>query len=256
VTFSKELESRLEKAAKLIRSSHHGVVFTGAGISVPSGVPDFRSANTGLWNRFDPMEVASLSAFRYRPDAFFDWLQSLVTKILAAQPNAAHIAITRLQTAGYLQNIITQNIDSFHQKSGSRNVIELHGSMEELVCPACGNRYLMADYIDSWLKKHILPRCQTCKALLKPDIVLYEELLPPDAWELAEFVCDNADLMLIAGTSLEVMPASGLPYRCVQNRAKIIILNLSHTPLDSMADVLLPMDVATGLPEISDRVLN
>lgn len=255
MTFSKETERRLEKAAKLIQSSRHGVVFTGAGISVPSGVPDFRSASSGLWNQFDPMAVASLSAFRYQPDAFFDWLQPLVSKILSTQPNSAHSAITRLQTAGYLQNIITQNIDGFHQKSGSRNVIELHGSLEELVCPTCCKRYAMADFIESWIEKQILPRCQTCKALLKPDIVLYEELLPPDAWEQAEFTCDNADLMLIAGTSLEVMPAGGLPYRCIQNRAKLIIINLSSTPMDAMADVLLPMDVENAFPEICTRVI-
>jgi NAD-dependent deacetylase len=156
VTFSQDLESSLAKAAELIQSRRRGVVFTGAGISVPSGVPDFRSASTGLWNQFDPMEVASLSAFRYRPDAFFNWLQPLVTKILAAQPNSAHTAITRLQAAGYLQHIITQNIDGFHQKSGSRNVIELHGSLEELVCPTCCKRYVMADFIESWIDKHIL----------------------------------------------------------------------------------------------------
>lgn len=255
MTFPEELEKRLDQAVKIIQSSRRGVVFTGAGISVPSGIPDFRSAGTGQWNQFDPMAVASLSAFRYRPAVFFEWLEPLVSKILQTQPNAAHTSLARLQTGGCLQTIITQNIDGFHQKAGSKEVIELHGSLEELVCPSCCNRYLMVDYIVSWLEKHNLPQCPACKTLLKPDIVLYEELLPPDAWEQAEFACDNADLLLIAGTSLEVMPASGLPYRCVQNRAKLIIVNLSPTPLDPMADVCLPMDVAVVLPEICRRIL-
>jgi NAD-dependent deacetylase len=250
-----EIEKRLERAAQIIQSSHQGVVFTGAGLSVPSGIPDFRSASTGLWNRFDPMEVASLSAFRYNSDAFFNWLEPLVSKILATQPNPAHAAIAKFQENGFFQTVITQNIDGFHQKAGSTNVVELHGSLDEMVCPTCCGRYPMAGFINSWLEKHNLPRCPVCKCLLKPDIVLYEELLPPDAWELAEFACDNADVMLVAGTSLEVMPASGLPYRCVQNRAKMIIVNLSPTPLDVMADVLLPVDVATALPGIYQKMM-
>jgi NAD-dependent deacetylase len=200
------------------------------------------------------MSVASLSAFRYHPDDFFNWLQPLVSKILGAEPNPAHAALTKLQASGYFPTIITQNIDSFHQKAGSMNVIELHGSLDELVCPVCAKRFMMNEYIDSWFKEQILPQCKTCKTFLKPDIVLYEELLPPDAWEQAEFACDNTDLIFIAGTSLEVMPASGLPFRCVQNHAKTIIMNLSPTYLDPMADILLPIDVATGLPEIYRRI--
>ena len=253
--FPPYLEKQLDRVAKLIQSSRTGVVFTGAGFSVPSGIPDFRSALTGLWNQFDPMAVASLSAFRNRPASFFGWLEPLVSRILQAQPNAAHISLTKLESVGYLKTIITQNIDGFHQKAGSKDVIELHGSLKELVCPTCCSRHLMIDYVESWLEKHILPECPACQTLLKPDIVLYEELLPPNAWQRAEFACDNADLILVAGTSLEVMPAGGLPNRCVQNRANLIIMNLSPTPLDLMADVLLPMDVAVALPEICNRIL-
>jgi NAD-dependent deacetylase len=249
-----EIDKRLERAAKIIHSSRQGVVFTGAGISVPSGIPDFRSASTGLWNRFNPMEVASLSAFRYNSAAFYNWLEPLVAKILASKPNAAHTSITKMQEMGFLQTVITQNIDGFHQKAGSANVVELHGSLEEMICPSCCASYPMASFANSWLKNKILPDCPVCKCLLKPDIVLYEELLPPDAWELAEFACDNADVILVAGTSLDVMPASGLPYRCIQNKAKLIIVNLSSTPLDPMADVLLPVDVATALPAIVQKM--
>ena len=249
------IEKQLDRVAKLIQSSRSGVIFTGAGISVPSGIPDFRSASTGLWNQFDPMAVASISAFRNRPADFFGWLEPLVSRILQAQPNAAHISLAKLESAGFLKTIITQNIDGFHQKAGSKDVIELHGSLDELFCPTCFSRFLMADYVESWLTKHILPECPTCKILLKPNIVLYEELLPPDIWEQAEIACDHADLMLVAGSSLEVMPAGSLPYRCVQNGTKLIIMNLSSTTLDLMADVLLPMDVAVALPEICNRIL-
>ncbi|HEX7556827.1 MAG TPA: NAD-dependent deacylase [Leptolinea sp.] len=255
VIFPENLEQQLNKAALLVRSSQNCIAFTGAGISVPSGVPDFRSVSTGLWNRFDPMAVASLSAFRYRPAAFFGWLAPLVNQILSSIPNPAHYALAELQAAGYIQTVITQNIDGFHQKAGSSDVIELHGNLNEFVCPGCHARQKLIDFQDAWLEKHHLPLCPHCNMHLKPDIVLYEEILPDNAWEQAEFACTHADLMLVVGTSLEVMPAASLPYQGLRNGAKLIIMNLSATPLDHLADVVLPLDIAASLPELCRRVL-
>jgi NAD-dependent deacetylase len=256
VIFPVDLEQKMNKAAHLLRSKRSVVAFTGAGVSVPSGIPDFRSASTGLWNRFDPMEVASLSAFRDRPDAFFNWLEPLANLSIHAQPNPAHIALADLQTRGCIKTIITQNIDGLHQKAGATDVIELHGNLDTLLCLTCHKTYLLEDFTESWLKEHIYPICPVCRALLKPDITLYEEMLPVDPWDQAEVACLQADLILVAGTSLEVMPASSLPLDGFHRGAKLVIMNLSPTPLDSLAEVVLPLDVASGLPELAKRVMD
>lgn len=256
MTQLEEIESQLKIAAQLLRHCRRGVAFTGAGISVPSGIPDFRSASTGLWNRFDPMQVASLTAFRRHPEAFFNWVEPLAQQSLNAQPNPAHLSLARMQSSGFLQTIITQNIDGLHQKAGATDVIELHGNLKFLVCPSCQTRKSLEEYRDSWLNNHEFPTCPMCGSILKPDIVLYEELLPPEAWEQAEVACEQADLILISGTSLEVMPASSLPLEGFQRGAKLVIVNLSPTPLDSIAEAIISLDVATALPELEHRILD
>jgi NAD-dependent deacetylase len=255
VTLSKETRYQLDRAVELFRSSRICVAFTGAGISVPSGISDFRSANTGLWNRFDPMEVASLTAFRERPEAFYNWLHPLAANILNASPNAAHIALADLQKAGRVHTIITQNIDRLHQKAGATDVIELHGNVNHLLCLNCRCEFPLENYRATWLDGYVLPRCTHCHALLKPDIVLYEEMLPLDAWDQAETLCRQADLILIAGTSLEVMPASSLPMEGYYHGASLVIVNLSRTPVDGIAKAVIPLDVAEALPLIAKGVL-
>jgi len=255
VTLPEETRYQLDRAVEVFRSSQRCVVFTGAGISVPSGIPDFRSAGSGLWNKFDPMEVASLTAFRRRPEVFFNWLEPLAVNILNARPNPAHIALADLQKAGRVQTIITQNIDRLHQKAGAADVIELHGNIDRLLCLDCRLDFPLENYRLSWLEDHTLPRCPGCDALLKPDIVLYEEMLPEDAWEQAEALCRQADMIFIAGTSLEVMPASSLPMEGYYNGARLVIMNLSRTPLDGLAAAVIPMDVAEGLPLLARSVL-
>lgn len=255
MTLSAETQYQLDRAVELFRSSRFCVTFTGAGISVPSGIPDFRSASTGLWNRFDPMEVASLTAFRRRPEAFFDWLEPLAANILNANPNPAHVALADLQKAGRVHTIITQNIDRLHQRAGASDVIELHGNASRLLCLDCRCEFPIENYRTSWLDGHVMPRCPKCQALLKPDIVLYEEMLPVDAWDQAETLCRQADLILIAGTSLEVMPASSLPMEGYYHGASLIIVNLSRTPVDGIAKAVIPLDVAEALPIIARGVL-
>lgn len=254
--YTEELTEQLDRAASLLRSSRSTVVFTGAGISVPSGIPDFRSASTGLWQRFDPMQTASLTAFRKRPEAFYAWLEPLARTILRAEPNPGHVALAELQRAGHVQTVITQNIDRLHQRAGCTDVIELHGNMDRLVCVTCGVDFPARDFIVSWLDQHQLPACSRCHSILKPDIVLYEEVLPQDAWDQAEQVCEQADVILVVGTSLEVMPAASLPLEGFHRGAKLILLNLSSTPMDALAELALAMDAAEGLPAICKRVLS
>jgi len=234
----------------------HLVAFTGAGISTPSGIPDFRSTRNGLWQKDDPMEVASMNVFRSHPQRFYDWLKPLLKASLAATPNAAHTALAKMEAVGLVKSVITQNIDGLHQKAGSRCVIELHGNMEHFSCPRCGNENTDAGRTNSVILTGALPLCENCGAVLKPRITLYQEALPNSAWHKAERETGKADVMIIAGTSLEVVPAAWLPYEAQQKGCKLIIINFSPTPLDAQADVVLHLDASIAIPLIAHQVLN
>jgi NAD-dependent deacetylase len=249
------LELAYERAAELLRNAHHAVAFTGAGISTPSGIPDFRSQSSGLWNRSDPMKVASLTSFRRTPQIFFDWLRPLARQISQAQPNPAHRALANLERAGILKAIITQNIDGLHQRAGSRTVLEVHGSMTTLTCLGCHASYPSAEFYGPFIQDGTLPHCPHCQNTLKPDIVLFEEQLPINIWNAAKQNSLAADVFLVAGSSLTVMPAAGLPTCAVENNAAIIIVNFTPTYLDENATVLIPGDVAEALPQILKRIL-
>lgn len=245
-----EIDLAIQEASSLLKKSRHAIAFTGAGISTPSGVPDFRSAGSGLWNRSDPMKVASLTSFHRTPEVFFDWLYPLLRQISAAQPNPAHLALAGLEALGILKAIITQNIDALHQMAGSRTVLEVHGSLATLTCEACRKKYPMEDFKQNFLNDRIIPRCCSCQTILKPDIVLFEENLPLETWQTAEEHCRQADVLVVAGSSLEVLPAAILPLNAIKNGAALIVVNYTPIYLDERADVILPLDVAQILPLI------
>jgi NAD-dependent deacetylase len=253
---SAEIQDLINMAARLISSARCGVVLTGAGISTPSGIPDFRTPGSGIWSHFNPMEVASLSAFRYQPEKFLTWFHPLAKKILQALPNPAHYALAILEKAGYLQTIITQNIDGLHQRAGSEQVLEVHGTMESLTCIGCYSKYPSEDFISSFIYKGIPPRCPDCDQILKPDVILFEEQLPKQTWLKAQKACQTCGVMLVAGSSLEVTPVAILPQRALENHAKLIIINQSPTYLDSFAEVRIQGDVADVLPLISQAVID
>ncbi len=242
-------QDKIRSASVLLHNAHHAVALTGAGLSTPSGIPDFRSANSGLWTKNDPMQVASLSAFLYHPERFYDWLRPLMDAIARAQPNPAHYALAQLEEKGILKALITQNIDGLHQQAGSKNVLPVHGTMEEMVCLSCNQRFPSAQFIEM-IKDEKLPLCPNCGNILKPDIVLFEEMLPQEIWSKAEWHCSHADVILVAGSSLEVMPVGVLPKYAVQNGAHLTMVNYSPTPLDRDAEVILTGDVAQVLPLI------
>ena len=244
-------DAALQKAADLLRKAHHAVAFTGAGVSTPSGIPDFRSARSGLWQKNDPMKVASLTSFRHTPQVFFDWLRPLATQIVQAQPNPAHLALAELEKTGTLKAVITQNIDGLHQKAGSHNVLEVHGSMNTLSCPKCHSVTASTPFFAPFIADGTLPVCSSCGSFLKPDIILFEEMLPMDTWRAAEDHSTRADVFLVAGSSLEVMPAAGLPYYAVEHHASIIIINYTPTYLNEQADVVIAANVAEALPQIA-----
>lgn len=253
---SKETCNTITIASDLIKKSHYSVALTGAGISTPSGIPDFRSPEDGLWTKYQPMEVASLSAFRYHPEKFYQWLHPLAVKMYEAEPNQAHYALVELQHAGYLTSIITQNIDGLHSRAGATNVVEVHGTLNTITCTRCFRRYPSRTYIDDYIRDCTIPYCEDCGSILKPDVILYEEQLPVKTWLQAKDECEKCDLMLILGTSLEVMPSAKLPFEVLNHGAKLIIINQAATFIDVRGDVVIHANVAEILPQIVSEVLN
>jgi len=252
---SPEIERKIQKAANIIRQSSDVVVLTGAGISTPSGIPDFRSTDSGLWTKYDPFEVASLSAFRYQPERFFKWMHPLALKMFEAEPNDAHIGLARLEHEGFLNLIITQNIDNLHQRAGSNNVIEIHGSMKSLSCVSCFSQYYSDDFIEPYLHYGSIPHCPSCHNILKPDVILIGEQLPVSAWQKAYQASMECDLMIIAGSSLEVVPVANLPMSVVDKGAQLIVINHSETYINTRADLVFLQDVALIIPLIVKEVL-
>jgi NAD-dependent deacetylase len=246
----------LEDAAELFRNARRLVVLTGAGISTPSGIPDFRSEGTGLWSRDEPMEVASLGTFRTHPERFFNWFRPLAGQIFHAQPNAAHHALAEMENAGIPQTIVTQNIDMLHQKAGSEHVIEMHGTLRTLSCTRCYKKFESGSFVRQFIDEGTIPSCPGCGGILKPDVILFGEQLPQSAWFEAQSAARRCDLMVVAGSSLEVLPVAGLPMQAVDRGAHLIVVNNSPTYINVRADVVIMDDVASILPEIARRALH
>jgi NAD-dependent deacetylase len=250
------VELDIEHAADLIRRARAGVALTGAGISTPSGIPDFRSSGSGLWERFDPMDVASMSAFRYRPERFFDWVRPLAENIMRAEPNPAHFALAKLEREGYLAGVVTQNIDDLHRRAGSHNVLEIHGHLRQSTCVECFRRYPSRRLLERFTETGEIPRCPTCGGVLKPDVVLYGEQLPFQVVQEAKTLITNSDLVLVVGSSLEVTPAAVFPVQAVNAGGRLIIVNREPTYLDSRADVIFRQDAALIMPRLAKEVLH
>ncbi|MBM3124991.1 MAG: NAD-dependent deacylase [Chloroflexi bacterium] len=256
ISLSEQTRTAIEFAGDLFRQSKHAVVLTGAGFSTPSGIPDFRSEGSGLWSRDEPLEVASLTTFRTAPEKFFNWFRPLAGQIFHAQPNPAHYALAELQKAGCMHAILTQNIDVLHQKAGSHAVIEMHGSMRTMSCTQCYHQEESFRYLDAFVSRGDLPHCPKCGMLMKPDVILFGEQLPQRAWQQAQREVHTCDLMLVAGSSLEVLPVAGLPLQALDRGAHLIIVNHSPTYLNVRADVAILDDVAEIIPAIAARVVH
>jgi NAD-dependent deacetylase len=245
----------IKQAAELIKKFHHAVALTGAGISTPSGIPDFRSPGKGLWTHSNPMEVASLTAFRHNPEQFYAWFHPLALQIYTARPNPAHMALAGLEAAGFISAIITQNIDGLHSRAGSKNVVEVHGTLNTLTCTNCYRQVPAGTVLDEYINQCTVPHCTVCGSVLKPDVILYEEQLPVNTWLRAEQATKDCGLMLVVGTSLEVLPSARLPVEAMDHGAQLIILNNATTFMDVRADVVIQADVAETLPLIAEQVL-
>jgi NAD-dependent deacetylase len=235
----------VEQLAQLLRGSNRTVALTGAGISVPSGIPDFRSPGTGLWENVDPMEVAHINVFLQDPERFWSYYRPRFGMLADKEPNGAHHALAELEARGMLEAVVTQNIDTLHRKAGSRKVVEVHGTIETGSCWDCKAGYPVEELAGMFDQRGVA-RC-TCGGAVKPDVVLFGEMLPEQAMENAHALCAGADLLLCVGTSLEVYPVAGLPEVTRRAGGSIAILTIGPTPYDSQAEVRLGGDVVTEL---------
>ncbi len=246
-----EIDSLIVQATKLLKQSNHTVALTGAGISTPSGIPDFRSRDSGLWTKYDPMQVASIQGFKQNPQDFYDWLHPLLKRTLTAKPNAAHQALAQLESFGPLKSVITQNIDTLHTQAGSKVIYEVHGHMREVTCLRCYEIYDAAVVFDDFMATGTVPICPACGGVLKPNVILFGELLPVMVLNKARQQSRECDLMLVVGSSLVVAPAGDLPLLARQSGARLIIVTLSETHLDDLADVVIHADVVDVLPQLA-----
>ncbi len=240
---------RIDRAAQIIARAKHAVVFTGAGISAESGIPTFRGKG-GLWEKYDPEEVASISGFMRNPRAFWEFSKDLLVKV-KAEPNDAHRAIAELEKMGIVKAVITQNVDMLHQRAGSRKVLELHGSMSYVDCLKCGAVYVWED-IEKIIDN---PVCQKCGSeLLKPRVVFFGEPLPSGILSEAMEEARKCDVFIAIGTSLVVYPAAHLPFIAKDHGAKLILINAEPTDKDYLFDVVIHDKAAPTMRKILERV--
>jgi len=227
------VQDAIRELAALLRERQPVVVLTGAGISTESGIPDFRSA-TGVWTQYDPMEYATIRAFRRDPVKVWEFYALRFSVLTQAEPNAGHRALAELESRGLVEAIVTQNIDGLHQRAGSRKVLEVHGSIRTASCLECGEQVSLEEVVAS-LRDRAAPPCPRCGAILKPDVVMFGELLPVEAIDRAFRLAAAAGLLLVVGSSLEVQPVAGLPDETLNGGGAVAIVNRGPTPYDRRA---------------------
>jgi len=235
--------------AELIRARQPCVVLTGAGVSTESGIPDFRSP-TGLWATFDPLEYGSIEAFRADPLKVWSFYKPRVAMLTEAEPNPAHAALAALERGGFVEAVVTQNIDLLHERAGSENVVEVHGSIRSASCPGCGARYPLEQILEL-LAEADAPVCPACGAILKPDVVFFGERLPVEAIERAFALAQRARLLLVVGSALEVHPIAGLPEETLAAGGALAIVNRGRTPYDGRAVLRIEGSAGEVLPAVA-----
>ena len=239
--------TEVQRLAALVREAGSVVALTGAGISVPSGIPDFRSPGTGLWEKVDPMEVAHIDVFHRDPARFWHFYGDRFATLRTKRPNRAHEALVALERSGHLDAVITQNIDQLHRRAGTQELIEVHGSIATCSCLDCGEHVELDDARERLAADPGgVPRCR-CGSALKPDVVLFGELLDAGRMERAFVLAAGADVLLCIGSSLEVHPVAGLPRITLQAGGAVAIVTQGRTPFDRDATVRLGGDVVDEL---------
>lgn len=238
----------VERLAELILARQPCVALTGAGVSTESGIPDFRSP-TGIWARYDPMEYATIDAFRRDPVKVWDFYARRLEVLKDAEPNPAHLALAELERRGLVEAVITQNIDRLHERAGSRNLLEVHGSIRTSRCLRCGER-VPFDEIVRLLEHAPAPPCPRCGRILKPDVVMFGELMPEREIERAFELARSAGLLLVVGSSLEVYPVAALPQETLDAGGALAIVNKGPTPYDDRAEVVIDAPAAATLQAV------
>jgi len=242
------MDELIEKAARVILESNLTIALTGAGISVESGIPDFRSKG-GLWDRFDPEEYATIYAFKKTPEKVWQMLKEMEETVDKARPNEAHAGLAELERMGLLQKVITQNIDNLHQEAGSRDVIEYHGNSRSLICLWCSRRY---DYKEKM--GEYPPQCE-CGKILKPDVIFFGEAIPPSAMAMSSRLASTCQALLVIGTSAVVYPFNLLPRQAKQAGSRIIEINLEKTVLtDDIIDISLQGKASEKVSQVVSAV--
>ena len=242
------MDDRLNSAARAVARSARLVVFTGAGVSKESGIPTFREPEVGLWAQYDPMQLATPEAYLRDPVLVWTWYEHRFGTTTAAEPNPGHAAIAELERLRPSVTVVTQNIDGLHQRAGSSDVIELHGSMNRFKCihgRHCG--YSFDDFADQEQKP---PRCPECGDLLRPEVVWFGEALPADAIDRAQHLCAGCDVMLVVGTSGVVFPAAAMPLIAQEAGATVIDVNPERDTLAARADIFLMGPGGEVLPQL------
>lgn len=240
----------VQRLADLIAQSTSTVALTGAGISVPSGIPDFRSPGEGIWEDVDPLEVASIEAFHRDTKRFWEFYRPRFEMLGDKAPNAAHRALAELEERGLLEAVVTQNIDRLHCAAGTRDLIEVHGSIATSSCLSCGTAWPLEEVEALFDPEDGVATCPGCFGKVKPDVILFGEMLPVEAIERARCLAAGAELMICIGSSLEVFPAAGLPELTLAAGGSLAIVTKGPTPYDAEAAVRLEGDVAEELPAV------
>jgi NAD-dependent deacetylase len=243
----------VERLARLFRERGPAVVLTGAGVSTESGIPDFRSPG-GLWAQFDPMDYGSIDSFRRDPARVWEFYAPRFSMLAGAEPNPGHVALAELERLGYVSAVVTQNIDLLHERAGSREVIEVHGSIRTATCPGCGRAYPLGDVLALLDGSGGAPACEDCTAVIKPDVVFFGELLPEAAMERAYELAGSASLMLVVGSALEVYPVAGLPLDTLRAGGALAIVNRGPTALDAKATLKLDGSAGEILPQVVETL--
>ncbi|HEX5375807.1 MAG TPA: NAD-dependent protein deacylase [Solirubrobacterales bacterium] len=236
----------VERLAELVRESRCTVALTGAGISVASGIPDFRTPETGIWANVDPMEVAHIDVFERDPARFWSYYRPRFHSLGDKRPNAGHEALAELERRGLLEGVITQNIDRLHRAAGTRNVVEVHGSIETSSCRGCAASYGITE-VDGLFDESGVAVCDACGGPVKPDVVLFGEMLPRQAIEQAQELAARTELMLCVGSSLVVHPVAALPAVTLENGGRLAIVTKGPTPYDGDAALKLEGEIDAEL---------
>lgn len=247
------LDDKIKKLVEIILDSQSIVALTGAGMSTESGIADFRSPGTGLWEKIDPYEYASINSYIANPVKNLEFMLETGRAIFSARPNEGHKALTRLQKLGKLKGIMTQNIDRLHHKAKTKNIVEFHGNVMEAKCLQCGKIFPITSMINQALQGKT-PSCEECNGMLKPNAIFFGEPLESSVLAAADQMLKSCDLMLVLGSSLVVYPVAWYPQKALSLGAKLAIINIQETDMDSLAEVVIHEKIGDILPEIVSEI--